>query len=76
MFEIVFLKAAIELDNAISLGSLFHSVISCPYGYRRNTCMLAVCKSTLPWSELSTNGQRIVVWHLRERLACTAFYTA
>ena len=34
MFEIVFLKAAIELDNAISLGSLFHSVISCPYGYK------------------------------------------
>ena len=32
MFEIVFLKAAIELDNAISLGSLFRSVISCPYG--------------------------------------------
>ena len=51
--------------------------IPCPYGVgRRNTCMLAVCKSTLPWSELSTNGQRIVVWHHRERLASTVFYTA
>ena len=75
MFEIVFLKAAIELDNAISLGSLFHSVVIVLMG-RRNTCMLAVCKSTLPWSGLSTNGQRIVVWHHRERLASTAFYTA
>ena len=27
MFEIAFLKAASELDNAISLGSLFHSVV-------------------------------------------------
>ena len=27
MFENAFLKAASELDNAISLGSLFHSVI-------------------------------------------------
>ena len=26
MFEIAFLKAASELDNAVSLGSLFHSV--------------------------------------------------
>ena len=27
MVEIAFLKAASELDNAISFGSLFHSVI-------------------------------------------------
>ena len=27
MFEIALLKAASELDNAIPLGSLFHSVI-------------------------------------------------
>ena len=27
MFEIAFLKAASELDNAIYLGSLFHSAI-------------------------------------------------
>lgn len=27
MFEIAFSKAAIELDNAVSLGSLFHFVI-------------------------------------------------
>ena len=27
MFEIALLKAASELDNAIHLGSLFHSVI-------------------------------------------------
>ena len=32
MSEIAFLKAASELDNAISLESLFHSVISCHYG--------------------------------------------
>ena len=77
MFEIAFLKAASELDNAISLGSLFHSVIVLG---RRNSCsnpqwLLAVCKSTL-WNELSTNGQRIVDWHLCKRLACVAFYTA
>ena len=77
MFEIAFLKAASELDDAISLGSLFRN---CSWMGKRNTCsnprwLLAVCKSTL-WSELSTNGARIVVWHLRERLACIAFYTA
>ena len=27
MFEIAFLKAASELDNAVSLASFFHSVI-------------------------------------------------
>ena len=27
MFEIAFLKAVSELNNAISLGSLFHSVV-------------------------------------------------
>ena len=48
MFEIDFLKAANGLDNAISLGSLFHSVMVVGW-------LSAVCKSTL-WSELSTIG--------------------
>ena len=63
MFENAFLKAASELDNAISLGSLFHN----------RPCIEGILV-VIP--NLSTNGQRIVVWHLREGLACILFYAA